>query len=69
MRLKMVLPIVMTMMLSRGSNRLEYEWLLTALLTLNIGYLKEMNERDYDMVDDMEVSVEKSYEETDGGGE
>ncbi|GFY54653.1 hypothetical protein TNIN_356361 [Trichonephila inaurata madagascariensis] len=69
MRLKMVLPIVVTLMRSRGSNRLEYEWLLTTLLTLNNGHLKEMNERDCDMVDDMEVSVEKSHEETDGGGE
>ncbi|GFY72210.1 hypothetical protein TNIN_158831 [Trichonephila inaurata madagascariensis] len=66
---KMALPIVMTMMLSRGSNRFEYEWLLTALLTLNNGHRKEMNERDYDMVDDMEGVVEKSYEETDGDGE
>ncbi|GFY79028.1 hypothetical protein TNIN_401551 [Trichonephila inaurata madagascariensis] len=66
---KMVLPIVMTMILSRGFNRFKYEWLLTALLTLNNGYRKKMNEKHYDMVDDMEGVVEKSYEETDGDGE
>ncbi|GFV47055.1 hypothetical protein TNCV_2699491 [Trichonephila clavipes] len=63
---KKALSIVMTMMLSRGSNRFEYEWLLTALLILNNGHRKEMNERDYDMVNDMEGVVEKSHEETDG---
>ncbi|GFX14831.1 hypothetical protein TNCV_1485731 [Trichonephila clavipes] len=65
----MALPIAMIMMLSRSSNRFEYEWLLTALLTLNNGHHTEMNERDYDMVDDMEDVVEKLYEETDGDGE
>ncbi|GFT91502.1 hypothetical protein TNCV_3903071 [Trichonephila clavipes] len=69
MRLKMALPIAMTTMLSRGSNRCEYERLLTALLASNNGHRKEMNERDYDMVDDMEGMVQKSHEETDGGGE
>ncbi|GFX60917.1 hypothetical protein TNCV_2275501 [Trichonephila clavipes] len=69
MRLKLVLPIVMIMMLSRGSNQFEYEWLLTALLTVNNGHRKEKNERDYDMVDDMDGLVEKTCAETDGDGE
>ncbi|GFY67132.1 hypothetical protein TNIN_383011 [Trichonephila inaurata madagascariensis] len=69
MRLKMALPIVVTLMRSRDCNRFEYEWLLTALLTLNNGHRKETNERDCDMVDGMECVVEKSHEETDGSGE
>ncbi|GFS75926.1 hypothetical protein TNCV_4665691 [Trichonephila clavipes] len=66
---KMALPIVIIMLLSRSSNRFKYEWLLTALLTLNNGHRKEMNERNYDLVDDMKDVVEKSYEETDGDDE
>ncbi|GFV27381.1 hypothetical protein TNCV_3795761 [Trichonephila clavipes] len=68
MRLKIALPIVMIMVLSRGSNRFEYEWLLTALLTLNNWHRKEMKERHCHMVDDMEDVVEKSYKENDGDG-
>ncbi|GFV57933.1 hypothetical protein TNCV_3687701 [Trichonephila clavipes] len=68
MRLKMALPIVMTMMISRGTNRCEYERLLIAFLTSNNGHRKEMNERDYDMFSEI-WSTRKSDEKIEGGGE
>ncbi|GFY37949.1 hypothetical protein TNIN_310661 [Trichonephila inaurata madagascariensis] len=69
MCVKMASPIVMALMPSNGSNWFAYERLLTALLTLNNKHRKKMNDRDYDMVDDMEGVVEKSHEEIDGDGE
>ncbi|GFY57708.1 hypothetical protein TNIN_369461 [Trichonephila inaurata madagascariensis] len=65
MCVKMTLPIVMALMPSNGSNWFVYERLLIALLTLNNKHRKKTNDRDYDMVDDMEGVVEKSHEEAD----